>query len=76
MSIERETPEVDVEKLKISKSRGIDYKDLELMKASVSESGKIVPSRITGMSQKYQRALAKSVKIARYLALIPYTDKH
>ncbi|MFP6805972.1 MAG: 30S ribosomal protein S18 [Pseudomonadales bacterium] len=54
----------------------IDYKDLELLKAYVSETGKIVPSRITGTKAKYQRQLAKAIKRARYLALIPYTDSH
>jgi len=54
----------------------IDYKDLNLLKAYVSESGKIVPSRITGTKAKYQRQLAQAVKRARYLALLPYTDKH
>ncbi len=54
----------------------IDYKDLNLLKAYVSESGKIVPSRITGTSAKYQRQLATAIKRARHLALIPYTDRH
>lgn len=54
----------------------IDYKDLNLLKAYVSESGKIVPSRITGTKPKYQRQLATAIKRARYLALLPYTDQH
>ncbi len=54
----------------------VDYKDLNLLKAYVSESGKIVPSRITGTKAKYQRQLATAIKRARYLALLPYTDKH
>ena len=54
----------------------IDYKDLETLKANISETGKIVPSRITGTKARYQRQLAKAVKRARYLALIPYTDAH
>jgi len=54
----------------------IDYKDLNLLKQYISESGKIVPSRITGTSAKYQRQLAQAVKRARYLALLPYTDQH
>jgi len=54
----------------------VDYKDIELLKAYVSETGKIVPSRITGTKAKYQRQLAKAVKRARYLALLPYTDGH
>lgn len=54
----------------------IDYKDLNLLKAYVSESGKIVPSRITGTSARFQRQLATAIKRARYLALLPYTDSH
>ncbi|HIG41282.1 MAG: 30S ribosomal protein S18 [bacterium] len=54
----------------------IDYKDIETLKQYISETGKIVPSRITGTKAKYQRQLAKAIKRARYLALIPYTDAH
>lgn len=54
----------------------IDYKDLDTLKGYVTESGKIVPSRITGTKAKYQRQLATAIKRARYLALLPYTDKH
>ena len=54
----------------------IDYKDLNLLKAYVSETGKIVPSRITGTKAKYQRQLATAIKRARFLALLPYTDSH
>ena len=54
----------------------IDYKDIETLKQYVSETGKIVPSRITGTKAKYQRQLAKAIKRARYLSLLPYTDGH
>lgn len=54
----------------------IDYKDVDTLKQNIGENGKIVPSRITGTSAKYQRQLALAVKQARYLALIPYTDNH
>ena len=54
----------------------IDYKDLDTLKQYVSETGKIVPSRITGTKAKYQRQLATAVKRARFLALLPYTDQH
>ena len=54
----------------------IDYKDLELLKGYVTETGKIVPSRITGTKAKYQRQLATAIKRARFLALLPYTDNH
>jgi small subunit ribosomal protein S18 len=54
----------------------IDYKDLDILKAYISETGTIVPSRITGTKARYQRQLAKAVKRARFLALIPYSDAH
>ena len=54
----------------------IDYKDTVTLKNYVTESGKIVPSRITGTRAKYQRQLARAIKRARYLALLPYTDLH
>lgn len=54
----------------------VDYKDANLLKKFVTESGKIVPSRITGTKARYQRQLAKAIKLARYLALLPYCDKH
>lgn len=54
----------------------IDYKDLNMLKQYVSESGKIVPSRITGVDAKNQRQLAASIKRARFLALLHYTDQH
>ena len=53
----------------------IDYKDVKLLQRYVSERGKIVPSRITAVSQKKQRELAKAIKRARYLALLPYVVK-
>lgn len=54
----------------------IDYKDLQTLKGYVTETGKIVPSRITGTKALYQRQLATAIKRARYLALLPYTDAH
>ncbi len=54
----------------------IDYKDLETLRQYVTETGKIVPSRITGTSAGYQRQLSVAVKRARFLALLPHTDKH
>lgn len=54
----------------------IDYKDLQTLKNYVTETGKIVPSRITGTKARYQRQLATAIKRARYIALLPYTDQH
>lgn len=54
----------------------IDYKDLETLKAYVTETGKIVPSRVSGTKAKYQRQLATAIKRARFLSLLPYTDSH
>ena len=54
----------------------IDYKDLNMLKAYITETGKIVPSRISGTKARYQRQLATAIKRARLLALIPYSDSH
>jgi small subunit ribosomal protein S18 len=54
----------------------IDYKDLDTLREYISETGKIVPSRITGTSAKYQRQLATAIKRARFLAFLPYCDMH
>ena len=54
----------------------IDYKDLATLRQYVTETGKIVPARITGTKSRYQRQLATAVKRARFLALLPYCDAH
>mgnify|MGYP001548973429 CR=1 FL=1 len=54
----------------------VDYKDVQMLKSFVSETGKIVPSRITGTSARYQRQLTTAIKRARFLALLPYCDSH
>ncbi|WP_297362988.1 30S ribosomal protein S18 [Acidiferrobacter sp.] len=54
----------------------IDYKDLTTLKAYITETGKIIPSRNTGTKARYQRQLARAVKLARHLALLPYSDAH
>ena len=59
-----------------NKIKEIDYKDVHLLKKFITESGKIVPSRITGTKARYQRQLAAAIKCARFLALLPYCDKH
>lgn len=50
----------------------IDYKDVKTLQRYISERGKIVPSRITAVSAKKQRLLARAIKRARFLALLPY----
>ena len=54
----------------------VDYKDVAFLKNYISETGKIVPSRITGLSNHMQRLVAKAIKHARFLALLPYCDSH
>lgn len=54
----------------------IDYKDINLLKNYLSETGKIVPSRITGVQTRFQRQLAKAIKHARFIGLLPYCDSH
>ncbi len=54
----------------------IDYKDLDTLQEYLSETGKIVPSRITGTKVKHQRELAIAIKRARFLALLPFCDSH
>jgi small subunit ribosomal protein S18 len=54
----------------------IDYKDVNTLRGYVTETGKIVPSRITGTKARYQRQLSRAIKRARYLALLPYSDAH
>lgn len=54
----------------------IDYKDIATLKGYITETGKIVPSRITGTKARYQRQLATAIKRARFLALLPYSDAH
>ena len=52
------------------------YKDINLLKQFITETGKIIPARVTGVTASNQRRLTKNIKIARFLALIPYTDMH
>lgn len=53
----------------------IDYKDVELLRKYVTERGKILPRRITGLTAKQQRALTQSIKRARILALLPFVNQ-
>ncbi|MCX7897846.1 MAG: 30S ribosomal protein S18 [Rhodocyclaceae bacterium] len=54
----------------------VDYKDLDLLRDFITETGKIIPARITGTRSRYQRQLSTAIKRARFLALLPYTDLH
>ena len=54
----------------------VDYKDIGLLKDFITENGKKIPARITGTKSRYQRQLTTAVKRARFLALLPFTDKH
>ncbi len=54
----------------------VDYKEIAVLKDFITETGKIIPSRVTGTKSRYQRQLSTAIKRARYLALLPYTDQH
>lgn len=60
--------------IKINKR--FDYKDIATLKPYISDSGKIIPRRVTGLSAKDQRLLSKAIKLARFLACLPYCDQH
>lgn len=53
----------------------IDYKDVDLLRKFVTERGKILPRRITGLTSKQQRDLTKAIKRARIVALLPYVNE-
>ncbi|NGX45792.1 MAG: 30S ribosomal protein S18 [Chlamydiae bacterium] len=55
--------------------RHIDYKDIDTLSQFITEKGKIIPRRITGVSARYQKMLSKAVKQARYMALLPFVNK-
>lgn len=54
----------------------LDYKDINQLKNYLSETGKIVPSRITGIQARFQRQITTAIKHARFLGLLPYCDSH
>ena len=54
----------------------IDYKDLDLLHDYITETGKIMPARVSGTPARFQRRLATAIKRARYLSLLPYCDNH
>ena len=55
--------------------RHIDYKDINTLGQFITERGKIIPRRITGVSTYYQRQLAQAVKRARHMALLPFVSQ-
>ena len=59
-----------------AEAKDIDYKDVELLKEFITDNGKIVPCRITGIRPYYQRKLNRAIKRARFLSLLPYCDTH
>ncbi|MGM0530536.1 MAG: 30S ribosomal protein S18 [Bacteroidota bacterium] len=70
-------PAIDIKKKKFCWFRRhnikyVDYKNPDFLKKFLNEQGKILPRRITGTSQKYQRRVTRAVKRARHLALLPY----
>ena len=58
------------------KYKTFDDKDTITLKNYISDSGKIMPKRITGLNAKEQRLLSKAIKLARFLAMLPYCDQH
>ncbi len=61
---------------KTLKALDIDYKNIGVLKKFISESGKISPRRVAGTTAKEQRQVNKAIKIARYVALLPFCDNH
>ncbi len=59
----------------LSKAKSIDYKDVETLRQFITERGKILPRRITGVSHYYQNVLKQAIKRARHMALIPFVAK-
>jgi small subunit ribosomal protein S18 len=59
---------------KAAKVKSIDYKDIETLKRFITERGKLLPRRITGVCAKYQRMLAAAVKQSRHMAMLPFSS--
>ena len=56
--------------------KNVSYKDVDVLKQFITETGKIIPARVSGVSASNQRKVTKYIKIARFLALLPYKDSH
>lgn len=69
----KKTPMKKVCRLTVDRVVYIDYKDVNLLKHYVTERGKIIPRRITGATAKHQRMLTRAIKLARQIALLPYS---
>ena len=57
-------------------SKFINFKNIDLLKKYITETGKIIPGRVSGVTSSQQRKITKAIKVARYMALLPYTDSH
>ena len=60
----------------MSSKNNFNYQNVDLLKRYITETGKIIPARVSNITAAEQRKLTKAVKIARFLALLPYTDSH
>ncbi|MDY6064806.1 MAG: 30S ribosomal protein S18 [Finegoldia sp.] len=74
MQNRRYRPRKKVDPFQKDKSKVIDYKDVNLLKNYISDRGKILPRRVTGLNAKHQRQITDAIKKARQVALLPYSN--